>query len=122
MARCDPQLKLRFRVITDQACAVGPGKADLLRLVAKTGSISNAARQMNMSYMRAWTLVRTMNQCFSSDLILSVRGGKDGGGARLSPLGHKVLELYTEMEKESTKAAAPALRQIRSFLSKGTKG
>lgn len=108
--------------MTNQTCALGPGKADLLRLIAKTGSISKAARQMNMSYMRAWTLVRTMNQCFSSDLILPVRGGKNGGGARLSPLGHKVLELYTEMEEESIKAAAPAWRQIRSFLSKGAKG
>jgi molybdate transport system regulatory protein len=116
------QLKPRFRVMTDQTCALGPGKADLLRLIAKTGSISKAARQMSMSYMRAWTLVRTMNQCFSSDLILSVRGGKNGGGARLSPLGYKILGLYTEMEEESIKAAAPAWRQIRSFLSKGAKG
>ena len=77
---------------------------------------------MNVSYMRAWTLVRTMNQSFSSDLILSVRGGKNGGGARLSALGHKILELYTEMEEESIKAAAPAWRHSRSFLSKGTKG
>jgi molybdate transport system regulatory protein len=108
--------------MTDQTCALGPGKADLLRLITKTGSISKAARQMSMSYMRAWTLVRTMNQCFSSDLILSVRGGKNGGGARLSPLGHRILKLYTEMEEESIKAAAPAWRQIRSFLSKGVKG
>src|ERR1700747_3074010 len=95
------QLKPRFRVMTDQACALGPGKADLLRLIAETGSISKAARQMNMSYMRAWTLVRTMNQCFSSDLILSVRGGKNGGGARLCPVGHKLLGRYTGLGEGS---------------------
>ena len=112
------QLKARFRVMADETIALGPGKIDLLRLVAKTGSISEAARQLGMSYMRAWTLVRTMNRCFTSDLILPVRGGKTGGGARLSPLGEKILQLYTEMEKNSMRAAAPAWSRIKSYLAR----
>ena len=112
------QLRPRFRVMSDETIALGPGKVDLLRWVAKTGSISEAARELGMSYMRAWTLVRTMNRCFTSDLILSVRGGKTGGGARLSPLGQKVLKLYTEMEKNSMKAAAPAWSRIKSYLAR----
>jgi molybdate transport system regulatory protein len=102
----------------DETIALGPGKVDLLRLVAKTGSISEASRQLGMSYMRAWSLIRTMNRCFSSDLILSIRGGKAGGGARLSPLGQKILELYTEMEKTSMQAAGPVWKQIRIHLAR----
>lgn len=112
------ELRARFRVMSDETIALGPGKVDLLRLVAKTGSISEAARQLGMSYMRAWTLVQTMNRCFTSDLVLSVRGGKTGGGAHLSPLGQKILGLYTEMEKSSLKAAAPAWSQIKTHLAR----
>ena len=118
MAAKRQELRARFRVMSDQTIALGPGKVDLLRLVAKTGSISGAARRLGMSYMRAWTLVRTMNRCFTSDLVLSARGGKMGGGARLSPLGQKILALYTEMEKSSMKAAAPAWSQIKTYLAR----
>ena len=112
------QLRPRFRVMSNETIALGPGKVDLLRLVAETGSISEAARKLGMSYMRAWTLVRTMNRCFTSDLILSARGGKTGGGAHLSPLGHRILELYTEIERNSMEAATPAWNQIKSFLAR----
>jgi molybdate transport system regulatory protein len=112
------ELRPRFRVMSNETIALGPGKIDLLRLVAETGSISEAARKMGMSYMRAWTLVRTMNRCFTSDLILPARGGKTGGGAHLSPLGRRILELYTEIETSSMKAAAPAWRQIKNFLAR----
>src|ERR1700741_1116632 len=102
------QLRPRFRVMSNEIIALGPGKVDLLRLVGQTGRISGAARKLGMSDMRAWTLVRTMNRCFTSDLILSARGGKTGGGAHLSPLGRRTLELYTEIETSSMSEPAPA--------------
>ena len=61
--------------------ALGPGKVDLLTLIKKTGSIREAAERMHMSYMRAWTLIKTMNACFKEPLVEAVRGGKEGGGA-----------------------------------------
>src|ERR1700747_1810218 len=70
------QLRPRFRVMSNETIALGPGKVDLLRLVAETSSISEAARKLGMSSMRAWTLIRTMNRCFTSDLILCARGGR----------------------------------------------
>jgi molybdate transport system regulatory protein len=78
---------------------MGPGKLDLLALVGKTGSIREAAEQMNMSYMRAWTLIRTMNRCFKQPLVEAVRGGKQGGGARLTATGRTALAVYRRMEK-----------------------
>ena len=73
---------------------MGPGKADLLEAIAETGSISAAARQMRMSYRRAWILVDTMNTCFKKPLVDTSKGGADGGGARLTPLGTNVLARY----------------------------
>ena len=80
--------------------ALGPGKAELLVAVEETGSIRQAAMRMNISYMRAWSLIRTLNQCFEKPLVQRIRGGKAGGGARLTNAGRKALELYHQMEQK----------------------
>jgi len=67
--------KIRVRVLSGSAIAIGPGKADLLRAVAETGSISAAARAMRTSYRRAWLLVHTMNTCFAEPLVPGLPGG-----------------------------------------------
>jgi molybdate transport system regulatory protein len=106
----------RFRVMAGTTIALGPGKIALLRLVAETGSIRNAAVQMGMSYMRAWTLIRTMNRCFKSALVTPARGGQTGGGAVLTPLGRKIVDLYLELERASERACAPTWRKLRRHL------
>src|SRR5437773_1708030 len=53
----------RLRITCGADIALGPGKVKLLELVAQTGSIAKAARRMQMSYMRAWTLIKTMERC-----------------------------------------------------------
>ena len=89
----------RLRVQCGEDIALGPGKLDLLALIAETGSIRDAAERMNMSYMRAWTLIRTMNRCCKAPLVEAVRGGKEGGGARLTQTGKQALALHQRMEK-----------------------
>lgn len=92
---------------------MGPGKSDLLRAIAETGSISGAARRMGMSYRRAWMLVDTMNQCFRSPLVETLTGGERGGGARVTDLGHDVLARYLAMQ---AKAAASVEKELTAFL------
>ena len=76
----------------------GHGKAKLLEAIDKYGSISAAARNINMSYRRAWLLTDSMNKNFILPLIESSLGGKGGGGAKLTKEGKKVLKLFREME------------------------
>ena len=61
---------------SDTTIAQLAGKADLLEGIKETGSISEAAAELGMSYMRAWTLIRTMNTAFREPLVLTVRGGE----------------------------------------------
>jgi molybdate transport system regulatory protein len=89
--------------------AIGPGKADLLDAIAQTGSISAAARQMRMSYRRAWILVDTMNTCFKQPLVDTSKGGAEGGGARLTPMGRKVLTRYRALAATVEKSFEPLL-------------
>jgi molybdate transport system regulatory protein len=94
-----PRFLPRLRIVCGEDIALGPGKVDLLALVSETGSIREAAERMHMSYMRAWTLIRTMNRCFKEPLVKAVRGGKQGGGARLTETGRAALALYQQIEK-----------------------
>lgn len=94
----------RLRVMCGNEIALGPGKVDLLRHVQSSGSILRAAKAMKMSYMRAWKLLKTMEDCFKKPLVKKSRGGRDGGNAQLTPAGEKALDLYEKMENESLNA------------------
>lgn len=107
-AALKPQIRIMFR----RAIAMGPGKADLLEAIAATGSISAAARQLGMSYRRAWLLVDTMNRCFERPLVQTATGGSRGGGARVTELGQDVIRRYREMDR---KAAAAVARELADF-------
>jgi molybdate transport system regulatory protein len=98
--------------------AFGPGKADLLRLVAETGSIGEAAKRMKMSYMRAWSLIQTMNACFKEPVITAARGGHDRGGAELTETGRRILKSYRQMEKVGLKAVQADWRAMQKLMRK----
>lgn len=83
---------------------LGRGKIMLLELIRETGSISAAGRAMDMSYRRAWLLVDALNRMFREPSVESQRGGKQGGGATLTPFGETLIRRYREMEAK-TKAA-----------------
>ena len=108
--------RARLRVLLGEATAIGPGKADLLDAVARTGSISGAARAMGMSYRRAWLLIDTMNKCFRAPLVETNAGGKGGGGARVTGFGHDVLTRYRVMEDKARAAVRDDLDAFRDLL------
>ncbi|MCI1014724.1 MULTISPECIES: winged helix-turn-helix domain-containing protein [Herbaspirillum] len=107
---------LRVRVMQGQTIAFGPGKADLLQAIAQTGSISGAAREMDMSYRRAWLLVEEMNRCFASPLVATATGGARGGGAAVTELGQEVLARYRRMQKKAAASIAGELRQLQALM------
>jgi molybdate transport system regulatory protein len=96
--------------------ALGPGKVDLLEAIEREGSISQAARSMELSYRRAWDMVETMNQCFKKPLVKSVTGGSKGGGAQLTDSGKKMIVLFRSMEKQAETAMDENWQSIRKAL------
>lgn len=93
-------IRITARVIAKGERAFGPGKADLLERIAAEGSISKAAKSMDMSYSRAWQLVDAMNNSFKKPLVESSAGGRKGGGAVLTPMGKDLLAIFRKMEKQ----------------------
>ena len=102
--------------MSDDFIALGPGKVDLLQSINKVGSISEAARQGQISYRRAWDMVNAMNHCFKKPLVESVTGGKGGGGAALTPLGKKVIGIYRDMEKKASQSTQEEWKSIKKHL------
>ena len=111
------ELNLKLRLLHDDDVAFGPGKADLLEAIAAAGSISAAARNMGMSYRRAWLLVDVMNRCFREPLVQSAAGGSHGGGAQLTDTGAAVLAQFRLMEAAALEAAQPHMAAFTAMLS-----
>jgi molybdate transport system regulatory protein len=111
-----PAVKLRLRVVSGDEDAFGPGKAQLLESLLQTASLNRSAAEMKMSYMKALALVRAMNAHFAVPLVELSRGGRQGGGTRVTETGLKVLEAYHDMQQASEAAAKPAWRRLKRWL------
>lgn len=98
-----------LRVTVADDFYLGPGRADLLELIAETGSISAAGKRMDMSYKRAWSLVQALNEGFGAPLVEASRGGSGQGGATLTPAGQEILRLYRHMQQATRDAIAADL-------------
>ena len=108
--------ELRLRVYAGEAIAMGPGKADLLEAIDRTGSISGAGRELGMSYKRCWDLVETMNTSFREPLVATAAGGSRGGGTVLTDCGRKVLAQFRRMEQQARDAVADEMVRFRDLL------
>jgi molybdate transport system regulatory protein len=97
---------LKVSIVFESGARIGPGKAKLLESLRDTGSISAAARDMGMSYKRAWLLLESMNQAFTKPVVAAAPGGTGGGGATLTAFGVEVLERYRRIQKRAVAAAS----------------
>jgi len=108
--------QLRIRVMAGPIIAFGPGKATLLAAIERTGSISAAAREMGMSYRRAWVLVDEMNRCFRMPLVETATGGPGGGGAQVTQFGQDVLCRYRQMEGKAAQSVAAEMAELAGLM------
>jgi len=106
----------RIRIVRGRDVALGPGKVELLEHIAHTGSLRKAAAAMDMSYMRAWTLVQTMNRCFKKPVVVTKRGGAEGGRATVTDTGKAVVALYRRIEAESLRAGRALEKELSRHL------
>lgn len=94
------QARGRFWIQGPEGTWLGYGRVVLLERIARTGSISAAARSMSMSYRHAWELVDSMNRQSPRPLVTKATGGRGGGGARLTADGHRAIALFWRLHGE----------------------
>jgi molybdate transport system regulatory protein len=112
-----PSLSLRINL--DPEGRIGPGKIELLEQIAAFGSISAGARKMGMSYKHAWDLVEEMNKIFGKPLVAAQKGGSQGGGAQLTPVGLAVVSRYRAIERAAQAAAEPHVMALQAEIAAG---
>ena len=102
----------KAQILAGRQIAIGPGKADLLEAVERTGSIAAAGRILGISYRRTRDMIDTLNRCWGCPVVETEKGGSGGGGSRLTRRGREVLAAYRALEQALRAAAdlhSPAL-------------
>ena len=107
---------LSLRIDLHPTGRIGPGKIELLEHIAAFGSISAAARKMDMSYKHAWDLVEDMNRLFGKPVIAAQTGGKKGGGAQLTPVGLAVVARFRAIERAAVDAAGQHIAALQAEI------
>jgi molybdate transport system regulatory protein len=107
-----PEVRFRMRIRKGETVALGPGKVELLEAVREHGSISAAARSLDMSYRRAWLLIDELNQSLKSPATVSEQGGQSGGGCVLTPVGESIVRLYRDVEAQAEAACAKQIDEL----------
>ena len=108
--------RLTLRLDFGPGRAIGHGKIRLLEAVRDYGSISAAGRSMGMSYRRAWLLIDELNGLFDEPVIETKHGGPGGGGAELTPFGHRVVQQYRSIETKAHIAVADEEGQAAALM------
>lgn len=116
--RDKPVLRFRMRITCDDVIAIGPGKISLLEAIESTGSITAAAKSLNMSYRRAWLLLDELNHAMKTPAVDSAKGGTAGGGSALTDAGRQVVVLYRRIEDTAVKACQQDIRKIMALLAR----
>lgn len=109
-------VQFRLRIYREDTVAIGPGKVALLEAIAEAGSIAAAARQIGMSYRRAWLLVDETNKALRKPVVGTAAGGTRGGGTVLTPTGQELVERYRALEAAARKAAAAEIAALTRLL------
>ncbi len=105
-----------MRIQQDETIALGPGKVALLEAVREYGSISAAARSLNMSYRRAWLLMDELNRSLKSPATVAEHGGQSGGGSVLTPVGEEVIRLYRGIETQAYEACSTEIAALMKLV------
>ncbi len=95
-------MKIRYKIWLDSnGKAFGEGPYELLRLVQQTGSLRQAAGRMNMSYRKAWLLLRSMEERLGFPVLRRKVGGLAGGGSQLTEQAAEFLDRYEAFHREA---------------------
>lgn len=91
------KIKSKIWIETEGGIVISEGRIQLLKLIESTGSLNKAAKEMNISYQKAWKLVDASNKASEEPLIASQIGGSKGGGSVLTPYGKSLIESFEKI-------------------------
>ncbi|SFD04754.1 winged helix-turn-helix domain-containing protein [Algibacter pectinivorans] len=93
------KIKSRIWIEADNNVLLGEGRVHLLKAIQKTGSLSKAAKSLDISYKKAWQLLDSVNKSAKKPVTINSIGGKGGGGAELTEYGQALVKAFDEINK-----------------------
>jgi molybdate transport system regulatory protein len=111
-----PVFRFRLRITAGKRIAIGPGKVALLEAIRTTGSLTAAAKSLEMSYRRAWLLLDELNKSLETPAVESAQGGEHGGGSRLTLVGEQLVEIYRRIESNAATSNARDIKRLLAML------
>ncbi len=109
------KIKSRIWIELDDKEFLGEGKVQLLKAIDETGSLSKAAKSLNISYKKAWHLMNAVNKTTKKPVTINSIGGKGGGGTELTPYGKSLIIAFDEMNKKCWDFLDVQLEKIKSL-------
>jgi molybdate transport system regulatory protein len=115
------RLHLKLTILSEQGVPfMGRGPARLLQGIKRLGSINQAAREMKMSYVKAFKIIKKMETCLGGKILNTTIGGKDYGGSKLTPLATRFLDYYMAYEAEVTNFAQERFELAVKYIEMNT--
>jgi len=93
------EIKSKIWIEVDGQIMLGEGRVRLLKAIKETGSLTKAAKTLNMSYKKAWGLVDTVNSIAEKSVVTKSVGGKNGGGTNLTEYGERLIKIFEEINE-----------------------
>ena len=109
------EVELSIRIDLETGERIGPGRIALLEAIRKTGSITAAAKSMEMSYRRAWRHVDELNKILAKPVVTTSTGGARRGSATLTPVGERIIALYHSVEAHTRAAGRTEFQALRKL-------
>ncbi|MCQ0111281.1 winged helix-turn-helix domain-containing protein [Zhouia amylolytica] len=109
------KIKSRIWIEVDDQVLLGHGRVELLKAINNCGSLSKGARSLDMSYKKAWDLVDAMNKAAKQPLVETAIGGKNGGGATVTPYGTALVNAFDDINKKCWKFLDNQTKNIKDL-------
>jgi molybdate transport system regulatory protein len=106
------KIKSRIWIEADGNILLGEGRVSLLKAIEDTGSLTQAAKSLSMSYKKAWSLIDAVNSRAEKPVTTSSIGGKGGGGARLTDYGKTLVNTFDTINENCWNYLDDQIKQV----------
>ena len=109
------KIKSRIWIESEEHVLLGEGRVRLLKAIDETGSLSKAAKNLNISYKKAWSLLDSINKSAKKPVTINSIGGKGGGGAELTNYGKTLIDAFDNISKNCWEFLDKELEKIKDL-------
>lgn len=95
------QIKFKIWIEGDEGSFLGNGRIKLLKAVDELGSLSKAAKHLNISYKKAWDLIKSVNDAGEEEMTITTTGGNTGGGMKLTPYAKTMIRQFENLKNQT---------------------